>query len=340
MSQIRHNLATGEWVIIAPERAGRPADFAAGERASKESRPEHVPTCPFCPGNEDHTPPEVLRLPQDGPWQVRVVPNKFAALQREGSRKPHSDGLFHALSGTGWHEVAVESRRHNAPTALQTAEEIVRTLTALQLRGIKMARDPRIEQIVYLKNHGPSAGTSREHPHSQIMALPLVPSRLLAQAEVARRYFEEGGDCAFCQTWQTEAASGERVVAEGECFLAFVPYAAFAPYHTWIVPKRHRASFCRASADELADLGALLRFVLQKIRLGLGDPDYNCVIQSAPVSLSESDHLHWYATVTPRLIPWGSLELGTGMFVNPASPEENARFLRDVAAQSPTPKPR
>jgi UDPglucose--hexose-1-phosphate uridylyltransferase len=112
--------------------------------------------------------------------------------------------------------------------------------------------------------------------------------------------------------------------------IAFVPYAAFAPFHTWIVPKQHRASFCRAEADELADLGALLRVVLSKVYAGLDDPDYNTVVQSAPAGVGQSEALHWYVEVTPRLIPWGGFELGSGMFINTALPEEDARFLRGV----------
>lgn len=332
MPEIRQNIATGEWVIIAPERAARPGDFAAPGRVLTEMRPEHVVTCPFCPGNEDQTPPEVLRLPHSGPWQVRVVPNKFAALQKEGPREFHLDGLYRSRTAVGWHEVVIESRRHNAAPALQTAEEVSRTLTALQMRGLEIAQDPRVEQIVYLRNHGPSAGTSREHPHWQLIALPLVPPRVQARAEAARRYSDETGECALCQMWQAEAASGERVVAENERFIAFVPYAAFTPFHTWIVPQRHRPSFRGADPGELADLGALLRLVLRKVYVGLRDPDYNTMIQSSPLNLPQSDYLHWYVTITPRLIPWGGFEMETGIFINTAWPEENARFLRAVQA--------
>jgi len=330
MPEIRQNIATGEWVIMAPDRAQRPGNFAVPRRAPMETRPTYVATCPFCMGNEAQTPPEVLRLPRDGPWQVRVVPNKFAALESEVPREFHSSDLYPCLTGAGWHEVVIESGRHNATAALQTDEEVARILVAFQERGREMARDPRIEQIIYLKNHGPGAGTSQAHPHSQILALPLVPWRVQARVETARRYFDETGRCALCDMWQAEIARAERMVAESEGFSAFVPYAACAAFQTWIVPKRHRASFRHAGADELADLGGLLRLVLRKIYLGIGDPDYNCVIQSAPVRACRSDDLHWYLTVTPRLISWGGFEMASGMFINTALPEENARFLREV----------
>lgn len=330
MPEIRRNIATGEWVVIAPERAGRPGDFVAPRRPLTEMRSEHVATCPFCPGNEAQTPPEVLRLPQDGPWQVRVVPNKFAALQRQSPCEFHSDGLYPTLTGVGWHEVVIESRRHNAAPALQTGEQVTRTLTAFQMRGLEIAQDPCVEQIVYLKNHGPGAGTSREHPHSQIIALPVVPPRVQMRVDAARRYFDEAGECVLCKMWRAETALGERLIAESDHFIAFVPYAAFASFHTWIVPKRHRASFREATAGELAELGALLRLALRKIYVGLGNPDYNYVIQSSPLVASQSRYLHWYVTITPRLIPWGGFEIGSGMFINTALPEEDARFLRAV----------
>jgi UDPglucose--hexose-1-phosphate uridylyltransferase len=329
MPEIRQNIVTGEWVIIAPERAGRPGDFAAPRRTPPESRPPYLATCPFCPGNEDQTPPEVLRLPRHGPWQVRVVPNKYAALEKQSRRELYSTGVYRTLSGAGWHEVVIESRQHNVSPAIQSDEEVARTLTALQMRGAEMAQDPRVEQIMYFKNHGPGAGTSREHPHVQIIGLPLVPPRIQTRIEAARRYFDETSACAVCSLWQAEASDGERVVAESECFVALVPYAAFAPFHTWIVPKQHRASFRHASARELADLGALLRSVLLRIYTGLDNPDYNYVIQSAPVGLHRCETLHWYVAITPRLIPWGGFELESGMFINTALPEENARFLRE-----------
>lgn len=328
MPQIRQNVATGEWVIIAPQRARRPGDFAAKKRASKKALPEHVANCPFCPGNESQTPPQVLQLPSSGPWQVRVVPNKFAAFQKKDPYERHFDGVYRALAGVGWHEVVIESRRHNAAPAFQTSQEIARILTAFQLRGIEMAQDPRVEQIVYLKNHGRGAGTSREHPHSQIIALPVVPPHDQRRVEAARRYFDETGECVFCQMWRAEGAGGERVVVENEHFVVFVPYAAFASFHTWIVPRRHRASFCGVEADELAALATLLRLVLRKIYVGLGDPAYNYLIHSAPLAASRSDYVHWYVAITPRPVPWGGFEMGSGMFVNATWPEEDARLLR------------
>jgi len=330
MPEIRQNFASGEWVVVAPERAMRPGDFARPERRTVTSRPEYVATCAFCPGNESQTPPQVLQLPRHGPWQVRVVPNKYPALHNNSPRQVNSDDVNLSLAGVGYHEVVVESRQHNLSPALQTAEQVTRTLTALQMRGRTMAQDRRIRQVVYVKNHGPAAGTSREHPHAQIIALPLLPPRTQAHNETAQRYFEEKGACPFCAMWQAELTAGERLVAESAHLVAFVPYAAPAAYHTWIVPKRHVASFCDALPAEVDDLGELLRDLLRRLYVGLDNPDFNYVIQSAPVDGSHSPFLHWYLAITPRLVPWGGFELGTGMFINTALPEENARFLREV----------
>ncbi len=331
MPEIRHNIVTGEWIIIAANRAQRPGSSFSPGRPLTETRPAHVATCPFCPGNEAQTPPEVLRFPRHGPWRVRVVPNRFPALEKEGPRRVRSEGVYRALSGVGWHEVVIESHRHNAAPALQTGEEVARILTFFQMRGHKIAQDSRIEQVMYVKNHGPSAGTSQEHPHAQIIGLPMVPRRVQGRIEASRRYFEETGECAVCDMWRAELVAGERVVAKSAHFLAFVPYAASASFHTWIVPKQHQASFCQAEADELADLGELLRLVLRKIYVGLADPDYNYVIHSAPVGAHDSHDVHWYVAVTPRLIPWGGFEMESGTFINTTLPKESARFLREVA---------
>ncbi len=241
MPQIRHNIATGEWVIVAPERAGRPKDFTAAKRTLQKASSAYLAACPFCPGNEHQTPPEVLRLPHDdGPWQARVVPNKFAALQKKDGQEQCSEGVYRALAGVGWHEVVIETPRHNAPPALQSDEEVARTLTAFQMRGLEMAQDPHVAHVLYVKNHGPDAGTSREHPHAQIMALPLVPPRTQARWEAARHYLDEHGACPLCALWQSEVASGERIVAASERFVAFALRCHVAVLHLDRAPRTPR----------------------------------------------------------------------------------------------------
>jgi len=330
MPEIRQNIATKEWVIIATERARRPEQFSQRGRELTESRPTRDAGCPFCPGNEEPPPMEQMRIPAEGPWQVRVVLNKYPALNLEGERIRHFDGVHRWLSGVGHHEVIVESPQHNRCPALETPEEVALTLQAFQSRGSVFAQDARIEQIIYFKNHGPQAGTSLVHPHVQIVGLPVVPYHLRARAEEARRYLDDTGNCVFCEMWRGELAAGERVITENRHFVAFIPYAAFSPFHTWVMPRRHAPFFLEATSDEIEALGHILRDVLRRLYVGLHDPDYNYVIREAPLRDPGREYLHWYVTIIPHVTRAAGFEMGSGMFINTALPEESAAFLRGI----------
>ena len=329
MPELRQNIATKEWVIIATERAKRPEEFVQPPRPLTEDRPPWEADCPFCPGNEELD-LEVMRIPEHGPWQLRAVRNKYPALQREGERQRTFKGIHRQISGVGYHEVLVESPSHNTCHALESAAEVSLMLEAFRIRGREIAQDTRIEQIIWFKNHGEHAGTSLAHPHTQLIGLPIVPYHIRARAEEARRYFDDAGRCAFCHMLADELKDGHRLVARSKHFVAFVPYAALSPFHIWILPRRHESNFLNASARDLADLGELLRQVLRKLYVGLKDPDFNYVIRSAPLRDPGSEYLHWYVTIVPRVTQSAGFELGSGMFINVALPESSAAFLRAV----------
>jgi UDPglucose--hexose-1-phosphate uridylyltransferase len=333
MPELRQNIATKEWVIIATERAKRPEEFVQPHRPLTEHRPGWEAGCPFCPGNEELD-LEVMRIPERGPWQVRVVRNKYPALQREGERLRTFKGVQRQISGVGYHEVLVESPVHNTCPALQSTAEVSLMLQAFKIRGREIAQDTRVEQLIWFENHGERAGTSLGHPHTQLIGLPIVPYHIRARTEEARRYFDDTGRCALCHMLADELKDGQRLVAKSQHFAAFIPYAALSPFHTWILPRRHESSFLNATARELADLGELLRLVLRKLYLGLKDPDYNYVIRSAPLLDPGSEYLHWYVTIVPRVTQSAGFELGSGMFINVALPESSAAFLRAVDAAS------
>jgi UDPglucose--hexose-1-phosphate uridylyltransferase len=329
MPEMRQNIATKEWVIISTERAKRPEEFVQPPRLLTQDRPEWEADCPFCPGNEELD-LEVMRIPEHGPWQLRVVRNKYPALQREGERMRTFDGVHRQISGVGYHEVLIETPRHNTCPALESAAEVALLLETFKIRGSEIARDPRIEQIIFFENHGEHAGTSLAHPHTQLIGLPIVPYSIRARTEEARRYFDDTGRCVLCHMLDDELKDGRRLVAKSEHFVAFLPYAALSPFHTWILPRRHGSSFLNVTTHEVADLGQLLHHVLHKLYMGLRDPDYNYVIRSAPLRDPGTEYLHWYVTIIPRVTHSAGFELGSGMFINTGLPETSAAFLRAV----------
>jgi UDPglucose--hexose-1-phosphate uridylyltransferase len=328
MAELRQNLATKEWVLIASERARRPQEFAESTRRLTHTLPQHDAACPFCPGNEHMVRPDVWHYPDKGPWQVRIFPNMFPALNRDGARVQCLEGIHRKLSGVGFHEVLVETALHNQTPAQQPVDQIHRTLRAFQERGRELMADSRLEQIIYFKNHGPQAGSSLAHSHGQLVALPMVPHTVRRRIEEVRRTFDDEGRCPYCQMLTIELDEGDRLVALNGSFVAFVPYAAMSPFHLWIVPRRHGPTFLDQTSLELLHLAQIMRETLGKLYYGLNDPDYNYVIHSAPVRDSSSAYLHWYVSIIPRVTKSAGFELGTGMYINPALPEESAAFLR------------
>jgi len=331
MPEIRHNVITREWVIIATERAKRPEEFAKSNTRRPVIQP-HVATCPFCVGNEAKTPPETYRAPAEGQWQVRAVPNKFSALDPTALLSRHVSGLKRMVSGVGIHEVIIETPHHDRVMALLSEAEMLRVLETYHQRYNAITSDPRVAHATLFKNHGERAGTSLEHPHSQIVGTPIIPPMVRDRMENALRFYDETGECIYCSVLAEELRDQVRVVAQSRDFVAFIPYASLTPFHLWIFPLRHLASFCDATPDHLADLAWLLRLILRKVYFSLADPDYNISVRTSPREGQGLRYYHWYLSIIPRVTRRAGFELGSGMFINTAMPETSAAFLRNAPA--------
>lgn len=329
MAELRQNVLTREWVIISPERAKRPDEFAR-KKDGEHILPEYVPECPFCVGNEDLTINELFRVSDNKGWKVRVVSNKYPALTSQGERVRRVEGIYRSMTAVGYHEVIVEHRLHNMTMALMTDDEVVDILKVYRQRYQEIKKDSRIEAIILFKNHGEAAGTSVSHPHSQLVATPIVPNQIRSRMEEAIRYFDDTGECVCCRTVQDELQAKERLIFQSSNFIAFIPYAALSPFHTWIFPLRHVSSFDEIDDEEIKELAKCLRTVLAKLYHGLNNPDFNCSIRSIPTRDLRTEYFHWYFTIVPRVTKTAGFEIGSGMYVNTALPEESAEFLRMV----------
>ena len=330
MPELRQNRLTKEWVIIATERAKRPEDLKVKREA--KPLPSYVQTCPFCPGNEALAPPEVWRTPPsaEGNWQVRVLPNKFAALSREGEPTRKIVRSKRTINGVGIHDVVVETPDHSLTTALLTDAQVADVLRSYKARFEAMSADPRVAHVILFKNHGIAAGTSLEHPHSQMVACPVISSQVRGRLHEALRHFDEYGECIFCMSLQEDLANPDRVVVATEHFVAVEPFASPTPFCTHIMPRRHMASFGAISQPEVEDLARVLRSVLARLYHGLDNPDFNYVIRTAPHESAGVTYYHWYLSIIPRLTRVAGFELGSGMFINTVLPEAAAEFLRNV----------
>lgn len=330
MSELRYNLISREWVIIATERAKRPHDFVKAKDNVK-ALPEYKENCPFCVGNEDKTPSETFRIGDKVLWKVRSVYNKFGALSFEEKPKREIHGLHSSMSGFGVHEVIIENPKHNLCIPLMEDDDIKNIIKAYKNRYDAIKKYSGIEHIVIFKNHGPSAGTSLEHPHSQLIATPVVPPQSRGRLQQAASYFDLTGKCLFCQTLSDELKTAERIIVETENFVSFIPYAALSPFHIWIFPKRHASSFSDINDGETSDLAVNLKKTLSKLYYGLDNPDYNYTIRSIPINEKGTEYFHWYVSIIPRLTQPAGFELGSGMFINASLPEEAAKFMREVS---------
>lgn len=328
MPELRLNLITREWVIIATERAKRPNDFC--QKKEKKYLPERIDTCPFCIGNENKTPEEIMRLSSNGGWKIRVIPNKFSALNPEGERTRINEGLKHFITGVGRHEVIIESPFHNTTPALMPEEDVADIIRVYKTRFMDIYKDPRIEHVIIFKNHGQKAGTSIEHPHSQIVGTPVTPMQVRDRICETTRYFYNTGGCLMCATVRSELSEGRRIIMDTKHFVTFIPYAALSPFHLWIFPKKHNSSFGDIDDEEIADLASSLKTILAKLYYGLENSDYNYVIRSESQKKSGSEYFHWYLSIVPRVIQAAGFELGSGMYINSSLPEEIAEFLRKV----------
>jgi UDPglucose--hexose-1-phosphate uridylyltransferase len=331
LPELRKDPITGRWVIIATDRARRPADF------SREPVVVSAPTrfCPFCYGNEQKTPPEVLAYRVNGGfnqagWSLRVIPNKFPVLGIEGELMRQGDGMFDKMSGIGAHEVIIETPDHIATLGSMSDKQVEDVLWAFRERMLDLKKDRRLRYILLFKNHGEAAGATLEHPHSQLIALPVIPKRVKEELDGAQQYYDFKERCAYCDIVRQESQAGVRLVTETDRFVVIQPYAARFPFETWILPKRHDSHFEETGAPDLQNLAWVLRSTLRKIDKTLEKPAYNFLIHTAPVQEPAMPHYHWHIEIMPRLTKVAGFEWGTGFYINPTPPEESAQFLREA----------
>jgi UDPglucose--hexose-1-phosphate uridylyltransferase len=328
VSEFRQDPTTGEWVIVAPERGQRPG--AVPKFPARSEGPRREADCPFCPGNEALTPPEILRVPAGGGWRVRVVPNKFAAVVPQSSLQARQgDGLLVSRNGWGFHEVIVETPDHWRQMAQMDPQEVAEVLRVYRHRYNALRTEPRVKMVFIFKNQGERAGTSLSHPHSQLVATSLVPPFIQRRVEVARNYQHDTGNCLYCALRAVEAAAKERLVFESPHHMVLQAFAPRAPFETWLLPVRHYAAFGDIEEAEIDDLAQILRDTLKAIGTQLGDPDFNYLVHSGPMAQDQSSYYHWYLQIIPRIATAAGLELGTGLSVTTALPEETARLLRE-----------
>jgi len=335
MPELRKYPIVGRWVIVAKSRAKRPHDFDTAPRRRRGA------FCPFCEGQEHHTPAEILAYRSPGTeanrpgWRVRVVPNKFPALEIEGALDKRGDGIYDMMQGVGAHEVIIETPRHLVSTSDLSEAEIREVLWVYRDRLVDLKKDRRLVYGMIFKNVGAAAGASLEHTHSQLIVTPIVPINVGEEMTGSLEFFDYRGRCVYCDMIRQELAQERRIVVDAPGFVAFCPFASRFPFETWIVPKRHSSHYEAIEKPAVEELSGMLRQVIAKIEAALDQPAYNYIIHTAPFDTQELGHYHWHIEIMPSLTKAAGFEWGTGFYINPVPPEDAAAFLREVEVESP-----
>ncbi len=343
MPQLRKDPITGRWVIIAEVRAERPNDFDQvsedPESDCRTSAPQRRRNCPFCEGNEDATPNEVIARREPGTesnaagWRVRVVPNKFPAVEIEGGVDGHSDAFYRAMPGVGVHEVIIESPEHLTGTSELSVAQLREVFWIYRSRLQELKKDPRLVFAMIFKNVGAAAGASLEHLHSQLIALPIVPTNVLEEMAGSLSFYDRHGCCVYCDMIERELAAEERIVLDTPGFLAFTPFASRFSFETWVVPKVHAGHYETIRDDQLDELAGVMKQVMGKVESLFDQPAYNYIIHTAPFDTKKPGHYHWHIEIMPSLTKIAGFEWGTGFHINPIPPEQAASALREIQVE-------
>jgi UDPglucose--hexose-1-phosphate uridylyltransferase len=328
MPELRKDPLSDIWVIFSPERKLRPlVNPSAGEDVLGPGN------CPFCEGNESMTPPEIDAVRdnrheanQPG-WRVRVIPNKYPALRAEGHLVKESEGFYDKISGIGAHEVVIETTSHSKGIDRLETEAVTAILLTYKRRILDLKRDPRFRYIQVFKNHGVQAGASLFHPHSQVVAMPVVPARVKERLIHAETHFNTKNRCFFCDMIHDDARQRKRVVAESNDYIVISPYAARLPYELAIYPRAHGAFFEETAAEKLHTLAVVLKDTMIKINKVLERPSYSLILYNAPLGRVYADYFHWHLEIVPFVLGANGFALGTHAYINPILPEEAAAIL-------------
>jgi UDPglucose--hexose-1-phosphate uridylyltransferase len=331
MPELRKDPLLDRWVIMAPERADRPNSFLKAQDDTAD-----LTLCPFCPGNEKLTTGELYAIRAPGTaintagWSLRVIPNRFPALRTEIPVTRMGLGNYDAMGGTGAHEVIIETPDHRGGLAKMDAGQITMVLRAWQSRMLDLSRDERLVYAQIFQNVGTPAGATLAHPHSQLIALPIVPRDLSEELQTARDHFARKQRCLLCDLVQQELAAKERVVVETDRFVALAPYASRSPFEVHLHPKLHCGAFEKLSVEDTQSLAIALRTVLRKLAVALEEPALNLFLMTLPLRDPGSPWYHFRIVLKPVLTQPGGFEWGSGFGINPTLPEEAARFLRQT----------
>ena len=334
-SELRLDLVSQDWVVIATGRAKKPETFKKEKRVSEEVSKK---SCPFCKINTQERPTLIFshgenipfeakaKIPKD--WTVIVVPNKYPAFLPYPKLNERIEGnLYKKMNAVGFHEVVVTSD-HKKQMAQFSVRQVKEVFDVYQERYLNLMPKKFVNHISIFHNHGKGAGASIAHPHSQIITTPLIDVDLQKALSRSQNYYKNGKECIYCRMNKWERKVKKRIIFENKKFLVLCPFASKTAFQIIISPKKHLAYFERATEEEKWQLSEAFQVALNKLYKGLNSPDYNFYLHTAPCDEQNHDYYHWHWTILPKTGTWAGFEIGTRMEISTIEPEKAAEYLR------------
>jgi len=328
-SELRFDLVSKDWVVIATGRAKRPEMF---KKEKEKFIEDPKKACPFCKIETQQRPTLIYVNGKKKPvlskdWTLAVIPNKYPAVVAGDSLNERAEGPYQKMDGIGFHEVVV-TRDHSKDMSLMGAERVKEVMDAYQERYLDLMNEKYINYISIFHNHGKRAGASITHPHSQIMAIPVTDPDIENSLINSRRYWEFHEKCLHCEMIKWDREDGRRIVFENDDFIAVCPFASRMAFTVRIYPKAHSSYFERVNNEQKKALAEVFSSVLSKLRKALGDPSYNFFLRTSPCDGKDHNHYHWHFEILPRTSIQAGFEFGAGIEISTIEPETAAEYLR------------
>ncbi|KPJ57298.1 hypothetical protein AMJ49_01710 [Parcubacteria bacterium DG_74_2] len=331
-AELRLDLISKDWVIIATGRAKRPETFKK-ERRKKVKIPKKV--CPFCNIKTQEKPVLIYSRGKKTPtkkliedWTTIVIPNKYPALLPQKKLKKKIEGnLYQTINAIGYCELVV-TRDHGKSFALLPTYQVKEVMDAYQERYLDLMKKPFVNYISIFHNHGAEAGASQPHPHSQIITTPLIDIDLRKALSSSEVYSKKRRKCIYCQMNDWEKEVKKRIVFENEDFLVICPFASKVAFQIIISPKKHSPYFEKITEKEKWQLAEAFKAALKKLYKGLNNPPYNFYLHTAPCDGRKYPYYHWHFTILPKTAIWAGFEMGVRMEISTIEPEKAAEYLK------------
>jgi UDPglucose--hexose-1-phosphate uridylyltransferase len=322
-SELRMDLVSNDWVVIATGRARRPETFAKHQRIKDSVSPKE---CPFCQIKVLEKSVDKINR-EDGSWFILSMPNDFPAFAPANEINERKEGPNRIMNGVGYHEVIITAD-HEKQIAQFTPEEVKMVIDFYQRRYLELMNKKFIKYISIFHNHGREAGASVAHPHSQLLAIPVIDPDLRASLDGAEVFYRSQGKCVYCAMIDWELKDRQRVIYENEKFVVVCPFAPQVSFEVRVYPKEHQPYFEKMTEQGKELFAEAMQKALDKLYQGLKDPAYNFYFHTAPCDGASYDHYHWHLNILPKTNIWAGFELGAGIEISTIEPEKAAEFLR------------